>query len=124
MRKLTATAINIGTINPKIGKTKFDWNVFESESSSLFICNFGNRLLYAQAGDFQEGDDVIIVDNDSGRKLQTVRINKECRNQEELLTYLSNQGYNMSTPRPFQKSTGHKYKPANSYSIKGISFTQ
>lgn len=115
--KYTAFVINIGTINPKIGKTKFGWNVFDSDAV-VYEC--GGRLLYCASGTFKKGDEVVLRDNDSQKKLNTLTIRKECRGQKELFDFLTSEGYNMTTPRPFQKSVGYKYDPSNSYSVKGI----
>lgn len=69
MSNYTAAAINIGTINPKIGKTKFGWNVFTA--STVVYATSGCRLLYATPGTFQEGDEVILRDNVYGAQPTT-----------------------------------------------------
>ena len=115
--KYTAFAIGIGSINPKIGNTKFDWNVY-TDGCALYVC--GSRFLYSILGTFKVGDVVELRDNDSQRKLQTLTVEKECLNQKEVINYLESIGYNMITHKPFEKFTGNKYTPRESYSIKGV----
>ena len=117
MKNYTAFALSIGSINPHIGKTKYDWNVY-TNGTAVYEC--GGRLLIALPGTFKEGDVVIVRENDSQRKLQTVTIQKECKTKEELIAFLKSQGYTMTKPKPFQKFVGKKYKPSESYSVKGF----
>lgn len=122
MNNYTAAVLGIGAINPRNGNTKYDWNVFSDKNTSLFVCGNSGRLLYATPGSFEVGDTVELRNNDTGRKLQDVTIEKECKNQIELMDYLALKGYQMTTPRAFQKRKGMAYKPNESYSVKGYDF--
>lgn len=116
----TVFVIGIGNVVPSTGKTKFDWNLYESQGLTMNIWLASNRLLLSAGDDFEIGERVVIRDNDSNRKLNELTIQDVCKSdRESVLEMLLRNKYDYYPTRPFKKKR-FPSKLNTSYSVKGI----
>lgn len=77
-------AINVGIIK-KDGKTKFGWNLFDNahkDNPGYLYSDLHNGILYSANDSFKVGDNIVVLDNDTRRKLpgapKMINVAAEC----------------------------------------------
>ena len=114
-----AQVLPIGVINIQTGKTQYDWSVYQSDTTRLFLCS-GGFFLYGVEGSLNVGDKLTLRNNDSNRKLkETTVIAIMPTNREEVVKSLLDFNYDYRQLRAFKKKR-FKNKLMTSYSIKGV----
>lgn len=136
MKVINTGVLSIGSVNPRNGKTQYDWNIYDDPEAQVALVSrrssfgegfmAGGYLLYSAKGTFKKGDQIKTFHHDNGRKLteykhavQVVDV-ANCV-KEDVLKMVIDAGYDYTTLRPFQKrkSTGRPNKLSTSYSVKG-----
>ena len=113
----TLYVLPIGVINIPTGKTQYDWSVYESDETSLYLCS-GSFLLYGAKGTLKVGDELTLRNNDTQRKLKTTNVTAILTTESStIIKELFELGYDYRQLRAFKKKA-FKRKLMTSYSIK------
>jgi hypothetical protein len=117
-KQLEAYAISIGVINILTGKTMYDWSIYDNSNSYVYYT--GSNLLYAVEGTFEIGDNVLLKNNDTNRKINNYTIVDSCKCiKDDVINMLLKHGYDYRPARAFKKKQFDR-KLMTSFSIKGV----
>ena len=121
--KLKAWVISVGVVNMTTGKTMYDWSIYENEHSGYAFLTAHGSLLFGTKDTFNPNDEVLLIGNDSLRKLhKTTIIDSSSRNKEELLAMLKKHNYDYYPIKAFTPRAKNNRKLGTSYSIKGTDY--
>lgn len=116
-----AWALSIGVINILTGKTMYDWSIYENGGGFVTLMT-GGHLLYDATNVFKPGDNVVLIGNDSQRKLKEFTVVDSAPvDKESVLAMLKKNGYDYYPIKAFRARAAGNRKLGVSYSIKGIS---
>lgn len=120
--KLKAWVISVGVVNMTTGKTMYDWSIYENSGLHAFLTSTGS-LLFGVKETFNLNDEVLLIGNDSLRKLNTCTIidSSSCI-KEELLVMLRKHNYDYYPIRAFASRAKNNRKLRISYSVKGTDY--
>ncbi len=116
---MKVAVLSVGVINIPSGKTKWDWNIYDSKMQAFLTSS--RFLLLAEKDTFSVGDDFKLFDNDSSRSLGKSGkiIDSSPCEKEALIEMLYKNGYDYKPSRAWTKKEMKK-KLDTSYSVKGI----
>jgi len=120
--KYKLAVLSVGLINMTTGKTMYDWSIYENPEMHAFLTDRG-YLLLGREDSLKIGDEVVLIGNDSQKRLgcntDSKVIGIAACEKGVLLSMLKQNGYDYYPIRPFAKRTMTR-KLKTSYSIKGI----
>lgn len=117
----TVFALTIGVINIQSGKTQYDWSIYDEfhKDSKLFYCS-GGFLMLGAPGSLEIGDDIVIRNNDTQRKMKDATVKAILSTDKDtLIKELLELEFDYRQMRAFKKKAFSR-KLSTSYSIKGV----
>jgi hypothetical protein len=111
--------LSIGVVKPESGVTAHGWSMYETGIGMVTLAS-GFLFYHANANDFEAGERVELIGNDTGRKLKTATVDDQApANREAVLEMLLKNGYDYYPARAFKKKR-FASKLTSSYSVKGF----